>query len=82
MPDDDATEGITARSDREEDTRIDGDNRNSRSGPTRGKLTKEQKKAQRGANKGRRFGKIRDELDLCWRVANDSNCEHGAEQCV
>ncbi|KAG6890243.1 tRNA-dihydrouridine synthase 3 [Termitomyces sp. T32_za158] len=78
-PDDDATEGITARSDREGDAR--GDNRSSRSGPMRGKLTKEQKKAQRGANKGRRFGKVRDELDLCWRVANDSNCEYGAEQC-
>ncbi|KAG6877528.1 tRNA-dihydrouridine synthase 3 [Termitomyces sp. T159_Od127] len=79
-PDDDATEGITARSDREGDARTNGDNRSSRPGPMRGKLTKEQKKAQRGANKGRRFGKVRDELDLCWRVANDSNCEYGAEQ--
>ncbi|KAG6865606.1 hypothetical protein C0991_001030 [Blastosporella zonata] len=44
-------------------------------------MSKEQKKAQRGANKGRRFGKVRDELDLCWRVANGAVCEYGAEQC-
>ncbi|KAL4076835.1 hypothetical protein V8B97DRAFT_2084564 [Scleroderma yunnanense] len=43
------------------------------------KLTKEQKKAQRGANKGRRFGKVRDELELCWRIANGTICEHGAD---
>ncbi|KIJ58427.1 hypothetical protein HYDPIDRAFT_102661 [Hydnomerulius pinastri MD-312] len=45
----------------------------------RKKLSKEQKKAQRGANKGRRFGKVRDELELCWRVANGAMCEYGAE---
>ena len=41
------------------------------------KLTKEQKKAQRGANKVRKFGKVKDELDLCWKVANGSVCEFG-----
>ncbi|KJA22425.1 hypothetical protein HYPSUDRAFT_67097 [Hypholoma sublateritium FD-334 SS-4] len=46
---------------------------------TRGTPTKEQKKAQRGQNKARRFNKVRDELDLCWRVANGSTCEYGAE---
>ncbi|KAF8065084.1 hypothetical protein FPV67DRAFT_1562931 [Lyophyllum atratum] len=44
-------------------------------------MTKEQKKAQRGANKGRRFGKVRDELDLCWRIANGATCEYGAAEC-
>ncbi|KAG6889934.1 tRNA-dihydrouridine synthase 3 [Termitomyces sp. Mi166 len=82
VPDDDAAEGTTkpARSDRNGDARDDSSSRDSRSGPTRGKLTKEQRKAQRGANKGRRFGKVRDELDLCWRVANGANCEYGADQ--
>ncbi|KAF9472611.1 FMN-linked oxidoreductase [Pholiota conissans] len=42
-------------------------------------MTKEQKKAQRGQNKARRFGKVRDELDLCWRVANGAICEFGTE---
>ncbi|KAF9453346.1 FMN-linked oxidoreductase [Macrolepiota fuliginosa MF-IS2] len=43
-------------------------------------MTKAEKKATRGANKGRRFGKTRDEVDLCWKVANGSECEHG-ENC-
>ncbi|KAF9224744.1 zinc finger dihydrouridine synthase [Gyrodon lividus] len=45
----------------------------------RKKFSKEQKKAHRGANKGRRFGKVRDQLELCWRVANGAICEYGAE---
>ncbi|KAH7911450.1 hypothetical protein BJ138DRAFT_1179548 [Hygrophoropsis aurantiaca] len=49
------------------------------SGPGRKKLSREQKKAQRGANKGRRFGKVRDELELCWRVGNGTLCELGSE---
>ncbi|KAG8215942.1 hypothetical protein J3R82DRAFT_7916 [Butyriboletus roseoflavus] len=43
------------------------------------KLNKQQRKAHRGANKGRRFGKVRDELELCWRVANGTICEYGSE---
>ena len=31
----------------------------------------------RGQNKGRRFKKIRDSLDLCWKVANGIICEFG-----
>jgi tRNA-dihydrouridine synthase 3 len=42
-------------------------------------MTKEEKKAQRGANKGRKFGKVRDELNLCWKVAVGSMCEFGSE---
>ncbi|KAG6856330.1 hypothetical protein H0H87_005531 [Tephrocybe sp. NHM501043] len=79
-PDDDAAEGATNHT-KTGDPRDARDNRDSRSGPARVKMTKEQKKAQRGANKGRRFGKVRDELDLCWRVANGTTCEYGAEQC-
>lgn len=48
-------------------------------GQGRRKMTKEEKKAQRGANKGRKFGKVRDELNLCWKVAVGSMCEFGSE---
>ncbi|KAJ7594364.1 zinc finger dihydrouridine synthase [Mycena floridula] len=41
--------------------------------------TKQEKKDRQGSNKGRRFGKIRDELDLCWKIAKGSTCEFGAE---
>ncbi|KAF8151441.1 zinc finger dihydrouridine synthase [Crassisporium funariophilum] len=79
IADDDAAEGTTSNT-RSRDVRDarDSDPRDSR-GPARGKLTKEQKKAQRGANKGRKFGKVRDELDLCWKIANGSICEFGEE---
>ncbi|KIM43898.1 hypothetical protein M413DRAFT_17862 [Hebeloma cylindrosporum] len=42
-------------------------------------MTKEQKKAQRGQNKARKFGKVRDDFDLCWKIANGSICEFGDE---
>ncbi|KAF9039046.1 zinc finger dihydrouridine synthase [Panaeolus papilionaceus] len=82
--DDDAAEGTVSSSSKRDSARdgnVNGtmDMRDLR-GPSRGnaqKLTKEQKKAQRGQNKGRKFGKVRDELDLCWKVANGSVCEFG-----
>ncbi|KXN88416.1 tRNA-dihydrouridine(47) synthase [NAD(P)(+)] [Leucoagaricus sp. SymC.cos] len=43
-------------------------------------MTKEEKKTTRGANKGRRFGKTRDEVEPCWKIANGSECEYG-EKC-
>ncbi|KAF9553435.1 FMN-linked oxidoreductase [Agrocybe pediades] len=42
-------------------------------------MTKEQKKARQGQNKARRFGKVKDELDLCWKIANGTVCEFGSE---
>ncbi|KAI9464008.1 zinc finger dihydrouridine synthase [Lactarius psammicola] len=45
----------------------------------RRKLSKEEKKAQRGSNKGRRWGKVRDEVDLCWRFAGSGKCDFGSE---
>jgi tRNA-dihydrouridine synthase 3 len=79
IPDDDAAEGTTqARG----NTEGDGSQGSRRGGPSRNKMTREEKKAQRGANKGRRFGKVRDELDLCWRVANGAVCERGAESVI
>ncbi len=51
------------------------------SGSERRKLTKEEKKAQRGSNKGRRWAKVRDDVDLCWRFAGSGKCDFGSE-CV
>ncbi|KAI5121594.1 hypothetical protein M0805_009465 [Coniferiporia weirii] len=56
------------------------DNEDERSGPPPGKrqkLSKEEKKKRSGANKGRRFGKVRDELELCWKVAVGNVCDFG-----
>ncbi|KAI6126750.1 hypothetical protein F5141DRAFT_1083094 [Pisolithus sp. B1] len=74
--DDDAAEGSTSYAGRGP-SRPDADADSAPGG--RKKFTKEQKKAQRGANKGRRFGKVRDELELCWRVANGTICERGSD---
>ena len=41
------------------------------------KLSKEEKKKRSGANKGRRFGKMRDEVELCWKTARSEECEFG-----
>ncbi|KAN0139239.1 hypothetical protein V8E53_002740 [Lactarius tabidus] len=45
----------------------------------RRKLSKEEKKAQRGSNKGRRWAKVRDEIELCWRFAGSGKCDFGSE---
>lgn len=45
----------------------------------RRKFTKEEKKQRSGANKGRRFGKVRDDLELCWKVAVGKTCEYGEQ---
>jgi hypothetical protein len=58
------------------DSRDAVDTRDSRGGAGK-KKTKEEKKANRGQNKARRFGKVRDDLDLCWRVATGSVCDFG-----
>ncbi|ESK90652.1 trna-dihydrouridine synthase 3-like [Moniliophthora roreri MCA 2997] len=36
-------------------------------------------KSRKGANKNRRFQKIRDDLEICWKTANGSICEFGEE---
>lgn len=47
------------------------------SGAQRKKFAKDKK--QRGANKGRRFQKVRDDLELCFKVASGKPCEFGDE---
>ena len=89
-PDDDAAEGSTGHVSLGRPTEVDDDDvqnappqgENPRvSGAQRKKLAREEKKKRRGQNKGRRFQKVRDELDLCWKVAAGETCEFGSE-CV
>jgi len=74
LPDDDAAEGSTTQISRPSHRQHGYP---PSTGPQRKHMSKEEKKATRGANKGRRFGKIRDEVDLCWKIANESICEYG-----
>ncbi|KAH6910679.1 zinc finger dihydrouridine synthase [Coprinopsis sp. MPI-PUGE-AT-0042] len=81
-PDDDAAEGATS-SHQPGGSRV-GDVEPAKDGagqPSRRAMQKEQRKAQRGQNKGRKFGKVKDEVDLCWKVANGVVCEFGEEKC-
>lgn len=78
VPDDDAAEGTTSRGyTRDGNARANEEGSARPGAPMRKAMTKEQKKASRGANKGRRFGKVRDELELCWKIANGGGCEFG-----
>lgn len=74
LPDDDAAEGTTNNA--RVNSRNAEDGFQKLAGPQRKHMSKEEKKATRGANKGRRFGKTRDEVDLCWKIANGSECEY------
>ena len=82
-PDDDAAEGnsshvyhgrSTETNDGAQDAPAQGE-KLTMSGAQRKKLAREEKKKRRGQNKGRRFQKVRDELDLCWKVAAGETCE-------
>ncbi|PSR72129.1 hypothetical protein PHLCEN_2v11977 [Hermanssonia centrifuga] len=79
-PDDDAAEGSTSHvNGRQGDGENDGEEK-TLTGPQRGKKwSKEERKNKRGANKGRRFQKVRDDLELCWKVASGTQCEFGQE---
>ena len=87
--DDDDAEGNTSHVYLGRPTEVDDDDQNAltqgekprMSGAQRKKLAREEKKKRRGQNKGRRFQKVRDELDLCWKVAAGETCEFGSE-CV
>ncbi|KAG1763776.1 hypothetical protein EDD22DRAFT_979262 [Suillus occidentalis] len=74
--DDDAAEGSTTHAGT---LRADVADTDTRGTGGRKKWTKTQKKEKRGANKGRKFDKVHDRLELCWRVANGKICEHGDE---
>ena len=66
----------------EDDIKDDGTTKKPKlSGSERRRLAKEEKKAQRGSNKGRRWAKVRDEVDLCWKFAGSGKCDFGSE-CV
>ncbi|KAL4247532.1 tRNA-dihydrouridine(47) synthase [NAD(P)(+)] [Abortiporus biennis] len=76
IPDDDAAEGSTGHANGR-NSNFSGEGGST--GPQRGKLSKEDRKAKRGANKGRRFQKVRDDFELCWKIASGKDCEFGAE---
>jgi len=87
IPDDDAAEGNTShvyngRTTETNDDILEAPSQEEKprmSGAQRKKLAREEKKKRRGQNKGRRFQKVRDELDLCWKVAAGETCEFGSE---
>ena len=88
LPDDDAAEGNTNRVSLCRPTEVDDDGQNTPGQGEKSRISGAQrrkpaqgKKKRRGQNKGRRFQKMRDELDLCWRVAAGEACEFGSE-CV
>lgn len=78
MADDDAAESSTNHPSGSSSAALKDDGREDRrqSGPRR---SKEDKKAQRGANKARRWNKVRDDSELCWRIASGGTCEFGEE---
>ncbi|KZV79694.1 zinc finger dihydrouridine synthase [Exidia glandulosa HHB12029] len=71
--DDDAAEGATGTHERGGDG--DGDERPSK----RAKMNRQDRKKNRGANKGRRFTKSTDGggVQLCFKVANGGACDRG-----
>ncbi|TBU59815.1 zinc finger dihydrouridine synthase [Dichomitus squalens] len=82
VPDDDAAEGSSSHvNGRPEALSATGAEEPSKklSGAQRKQLAKEERKQKRGANKGRRFQKVRDEVELCFRVASGKQCDFGAE---
>ncbi|KZT01621.1 zinc finger dihydrouridine synthase [Laetiporus sulphureus 93-53] len=84
VPDDDAAEGSTNHINGRQNENSNGSAQDAEegkklSGAQRRKLSKEERKAKRGANKGRRFQKVRDEVELCWKIANGKTCEFGSE---
>ncbi|RDX44564.1 zinc finger dihydrouridine synthase [Lentinus brumalis] len=83
VPDDDAAEGSTSHVNGRPDAGAGGDGAEEGgkrlSGAQRKKLAKEERKNKRGANKGRRFQKVRDEVELCFRVASGTQCDFGEE---
>ena len=89
-PDDDAAEGGTTISSSEKGTAeliasgvveeegASGPGKQDTGMSNRAKKRAERKE-KRGANKGRRFNKIRDDLDIFWKTANGQICEFGTE---
>ncbi|KAK7444511.1 tRNA-dihydrouridine synthase 3 [Stygiomarasmius scandens] len=80
VADDDAAEGGTAHTSARSGGGGEGGNDGSRSGgPSRKKKSREEKKARQGQNKNRKFGKVKDDYDLCRKTANGQVCEFGEE---
>lgn len=79
VPDDDAAEGSTSHVNGRPTDQVPAEDTPTDGKSSRKKWSKEERKNKRGANKGRRFQKVRDDLELCWRVAVGRTCDFGAE---
>lgn len=77
LPDDDAAEGSTSHVANPRLSANDDADETSAGGRQKKKWSKEERKNKRGANKGRRFQKVRDDVELCWRVASGRICDFG-----
>jgi tRNA-dihydrouridine synthase 3 len=81
LPDDDSAEGVVHNRPGRDPGSGDEDEppakKQKLSGAQRKKQVREEKKKNRGANKGRKFGKVTDEVELCWKLASDLDCEFG-----
>ncbi|TFK53220.1 FMN-linked oxidoreductase [Heliocybe sulcata] len=76
IPDDDAAEGSTNPASSSAPINLAGEG-DARSGGGKKLNKKDKKKKERGQNKGRRFQKVREDVDLCWRIARGTVCEFG-----
>ena len=47
------------------------------SGAQRRKIAKDEKKNKTGQNKGRRFQRVHDEQEICWKIACGLECPFG-----
>ncbi|KIK61755.1 hypothetical protein GYMLUDRAFT_42796 [Collybiopsis luxurians FD-317 M1] len=77
-PDDDAAEGSGGQSSRS-GRDANGRDQEGWTGPGKKKRSREDKKARQGQNKNRHFQKVRDELDICFKIAAGAVCEFGAD---
>ena len=80
--DDDLAEGgHDSRGEDEPRNALDGDEPPTKkprlSGAQKKKLARASGVKQTGANKGRRFAKVRDEIDVCWKFASGETCPNG-----
>ncbi|KAJ3721159.1 zinc finger dihydrouridine synthase [Lentinula raphanica] len=80
VPDDDAAEGGGGGGSNSRNGWHDADtDGNDGGGRNKRRRNKEEKKARQGQNKNRRFGKVRDEQDICFKIAAGTLCEFGAD---
>ncbi|KAG7094002.1 hypothetical protein E1B28_007631 [Marasmius oreades] len=78
-PDDDAAEGVTSTKDTVSGQQDEEGGSGKQNAMSNRAKKRAERKEKRGANKGRKFNKIKDDLDVCWKTANGQLCEFGNE---